>query len=52
MSDRIQDIYPLAPGQGGILFHAIGGGAPGDYVIQIALDLDGTPDDAAWQGSA
>ena len=53
MNDRIQSIHPLAPGQGGILFHAIGGGAPGDYVVQIVLDLDGTPDDAAehaaWQ---
>lgn len=53
MSDLIQDIYPLAPGQGGILFHAIGGGASGDYVIQIAIDLNGSLDEAAecdaWQ---
>lgn len=52
MNDRIQDIYPLAPGQGGILFHAIGGAASGEYVIQIVLDLTGQPDAAreaaAW----
>ncbi|MDO5611880.1 MAG: condensation domain-containing protein [Paracoccus sp. (in: a-proteobacteria)] len=44
MSDRIQDILPLAPGQGGMVFHAIGGGAPGDDVIQIVVDMTGTPD--------
>lgn len=54
MNARIQDILPLAPGQGGILFHAIGGGGmSGDYVIQIAIDLRGEPDEAAeraaWQ---
>lgn len=52
MNARIQDIYPLAPGQGGILFHAIGGGSPGDYVIQIRIDLHGDLDPererAAW----
>lgn len=53
MNDRIEDIYPLAPGQGGILFNSLGGGAPGDYVIQLVLDLRGDPDPAreaaAWQ---
>lgn len=47
MNERIQDILPLAPGQGGMLFHAIGGGAPGDDVIQIVVDLAGAPDHAA-----
>lgn len=53
MSDRIQDAYPLAPGQGGMLFHAISAAAPGQYVIQILLELTGHPDPtreaAAWQ---
>ncbi len=47
MNQRIQDIYPLAPGQGGMLFHAIGGGASGDDVIQIVMDLAGAMDHAA-----
>ncbi|MBK4215980.1 hypothetical protein JJJ17_08595 [Paracoccus caeni] len=53
MNARIQDIYPLAPGQGGLLFHALGGGRPGDDVIQIRIDLTGqldeTQEQSVWQ---
>ncbi|MFV0474024.1 MAG: condensation domain-containing protein, partial [Pikeienuella sp.] len=44
MNDKIQDVYPLAPGQGGILFHSIGGAGSGEYVIQILIGIDGAPD--------
>lgn len=53
MNDRIQDIYPLAPGQGGMLFHSLGASGRGDYVIQIVLQVRGEPDAAreraGWQ---
>lgn len=53
MTGQIQSVWPLAPGQGGILFQSIGGGKSGDYVIQILLDLSGHFDQprahAAWQ---
>ncbi|SFH83797.1 condensation domain-containing protein [Albimonas pacifica] len=54
MSDAIQDVYPLAPGQGGILFQSLGEGAEGSgaYVVQVVLHLRGEPDRvrerAAW----
>ncbi|QCO55741.1 hypothetical protein EOK75_08300 [Pseudorhodobacter turbinis] len=41
---KITAAYPLAPGQAGILFQSLGDGANGAYVIQIALDIQGTPD--------
>jgi len=56
MNDRIQEVLPLAPGQGGILFHSLGDAAGGVYVIQIVLDIVGEPEPereaAAWQSLA
>lgn len=57
MTDKIQDIYPLGPGQGGILLEAargVGDGRrDGRYVVQILLDLRGEVDPAreaaAWR---
>ena len=53
MSDAIQDVYPLAPGQGGILFQSLQArGASGAYVVQAVLRLRGAPEPererAAW----
>lgn len=54
MTDQIQDVYPLAPGQGGILLEAARGAGDGRYVVQILLDLRGAVDPlreaAAWRG--
>lgn len=44
MTGPIQDAYPLAPGQGGILFQSLSGTSPGAYIIQIVMDLQGTID--------
>ena len=53
MTDRIQDVYPLAPGQGGILLESARGAGDGRYVMQILLDLRGAVDPlreaAAWR---
>ncbi|MEM8570010.1 MAG: condensation domain-containing protein [Pseudomonadota bacterium] len=41
MSDRIESAYPLTPGQGGILFHAVSGDKPGAYIVQIVIEISG-----------
>lgn len=51
MTGEIHEILPLAPGQGGILFHALTGGAPGEYVVQVVLDVTGAIDPAREQAS-
>ncbi|WP_050526985.1 condensation domain-containing protein [Pseudorhodobacter aquimaris] len=48
---KITAAYPLAPGQAGILFQSLGDGAKGAYVIQIALDIQGTPNPQAERTS-
>jgi amino acid adenylation domain-containing protein/non-ribosomal peptide synthase protein (TIGR01720 family) len=51
----IEDVYPLAPAQEGILFHAVHDGRGGTYVSQLAVELEGPLDAAAlqraWQGA-
>lgn len=53
MNDRIQDVLPVAPGQDGILFQTLARPGSGDYVVQVALRLNGQPDAtreaAAWE---
>jgi amino acid adenylation domain-containing protein len=38
--DALEDAYPLAPMQRGLLFHGLSGSAGGEYVNQLAFDLD------------
>ena len=50
--EDVQDIYPLSPLQAGMLFHSIEAPAPGMYVLQIRVTLEGPLDHdvlrAAW----
>ncbi len=53
-NDRdIEDIYPLAPAQQGLLFHAVSAPQSGAYVYQMACRLEGALDEEsfahAWQ---
>lgn len=52
MNARIQDVLPLSPGQGGMLLHSLETAGSGNYVVQVVLDIRGTPDNAreaqAW----
>ncbi|MGJ5093276.1 non-ribosomal peptide synthase/polyketide synthase [Bradyrhizobium oligotrophicum] len=48
----VEDIYPLSPMQQGMLFHALRDGDSGNYVSQIAVDVEGADAArlrAAWQ---
>jgi amino acid adenylation domain-containing protein/non-ribosomal peptide synthase protein (TIGR01720 family) len=48
----VEDIYPLAPLQQGMLFHALYGAGNGDYVNQMRVDVQGldvAAFRAAWQ---
>ena len=40
----VRDRYPLSPLQQGLLFHAVGRPADGEYVVQVELRLRGTVD--------
>ncbi|TQF12196.1 non-ribosomal peptide synthetase, partial [Myxococcus llanfairpwllgwyngyllgogerychwyrndrobwllllantysiliogogogochensis] len=55
MSDNIEDLYPLSPLQGGMLFHAIAEPGEGLYFNQLVCELRGQLDvDAfiqAWRGA-
>ncbi|MCS3473078.1 amino acid adenylation domain-containing protein/non-ribosomal peptide synthase protein (TIGR01720 family), partial [Pseudomonas sp. JUb42] len=49
---QIEDLYPLAPLQQGMLFHAVYGAGRGDYVNQLRVDVQGLDVgafNAAWQ---
>ena len=51
-AQRIEDIYPLAPMQQGILFHSLYDADASAYVYQMLLDIDGldvTRFQQAWQ---
>ncbi|WP_408890509.1 non-ribosomal peptide synthase/polyketide synthase [Myxococcus faecalis] len=54
MSDNIEDLYPLSPLQGGMLFHAISEPGKGLYFNQLVCELRGALDveafAAAWRG--
>ncbi|MCP3138032.1 non-ribosomal peptide synthase/polyketide synthase [Pyxidicoccus xibeiensis] len=54
MSDNIEDLYPLSPLQGGMLFHAIAEPGQGLYFNQLVCELRGRLDVegfiAAWRG--
>lgn len=47
------DVLPLTPLQEGMLYHAVGGSAPGSYLVQVQCRLTGRLDvpafRAAWQ---
>ncbi|MGJ5138766.1 non-ribosomal peptide synthase/polyketide synthase [Bradyrhizobium oligotrophicum] len=48
----VEDIYPLSPMQQGMLFHTLRDGDSGNYVSQIAVDVEGADAArlrAAWQ---
>ncbi|MGJ5068406.1 non-ribosomal peptide synthase/polyketide synthase [Bradyrhizobium oligotrophicum] len=48
----VEDIYPLSPMQQGMLFHALRDSDSGNYVSQIAVDIEGADAArlrAAWQ---
>ncbi|MCW5623207.1 MAG: amino acid adenylation domain-containing protein [Burkholderiales bacterium] len=53
MNPAIQDIYPLAPTQRGMLFHSLYEPASGVYVVQLGFTLRGELDagafEQAWQ---
>lgn len=49
MSSAIQQVYPLAPAQAGILFHALGAPGSGEYLVQISLRISGDIDPAREQ---
>ncbi|MBZ4419892.1 non-ribosomal peptide synthase/polyketide synthase [Myxococcus sp. RHSTA-1-4] len=55
MSDNIEDLYPLSPLQGGMLFHAIAEPGQGLYFNQLVCELRGRLDlgafTRAWQGT-
>ncbi len=46
-SARSEDRYPLSPLQQGLLFHAMGEAASGEYVVQVELRLRGQVDPGA-----
>ncbi|WP_447639632.1 non-ribosomal peptide synthase/polyketide synthase [Pandoraea norimbergensis] len=48
----VDDLYPLAPMQAGLLFHAMVDGQGGAYLNQMRVDIDGLDParfEAAWQ---
>ncbi|MEF7613137.1 amino acid adenylation domain-containing protein [Aquincola sp. MAHUQ-54] len=53
---HIEAVYPLAPTQRGLLFHSLYAPASSVYFVQLAFDLHGPLDtaafDAAWQALA
>ncbi|WP_164013943.1 non-ribosomal peptide synthetase [Pyxidicoccus trucidator] len=55
MSDNIEDLYPLSPLQGGMLFHALSEPEQGLYFNQLVCELRGRLDVdafiAAWRGA-
>jgi amino acid adenylation domain-containing protein/non-ribosomal peptide synthase protein (TIGR01720 family) len=55
MSDNLEDLYPLSPLQGGMLFHALAEPGQGLYFNQLVCELRGRLDlgafTRAWQGS-
>ncbi|MEP2639440.1 condensation domain-containing protein [Roseobacter sp.] len=44
MNQKIQDAYPVSPGQVGILFQSLSATTPGAYVIQIRIEISGHVD--------
>ena len=50
MSDNLEDLYPLSPLQGGMLFHAIAEPGQGLYFNQLVCELRGRLD--AYQAKA
>ncbi|QSQ15806.1 non-ribosomal peptide synthase/polyketide synthase [Myxococcus landrumensis] len=54
MSDNLEDLYPLSPLQGGMLFHAIAEPGQGLYFNQLVCELRGRLDvgafEKAWRG--
>ncbi|WP_342381799.1 non-ribosomal peptide synthase/polyketide synthase [Myxococcus stipitatus] len=54
MSDNLEDLYPLSPLQGGMLFHAIAEPGQGLYFNQLVCELRGRLDvrafEQAWRG--
>jgi amino acid adenylation domain-containing protein len=55
MSDNIEDLYPLSPLQGGMLFHALAEPGQGLYFNQLVCELRGRLEVeafiAAWRGA-
>ncbi|QSQ25805.1 non-ribosomal peptide synthase/polyketide synthase [Pyxidicoccus parkwayensis] len=55
MSDNIEDLYPLSPLQGGMLFHALAEPGQGLYFNQLVCELRGPLEleafIAAWKGA-
>ncbi|NPC81124.1 amino acid adenylation domain-containing protein, partial [Pyxidicoccus fallax] len=55
MSDNIEDLYPLSPLQGGMLFHTLAEPGQGLYFNQLVCELRGRLDVdafiAAWRGT-
>ncbi|TLP56039.1 amino acid adenylation domain-containing protein, partial [Pseudomonas mosselii] len=52
--EQVEDLYPLAPMQRGMLFHTLYEASAGDYLNQMRLDVDGLDAErfrAAWQAT-
>ncbi|WP_460095607.1 amino acid adenylation domain-containing protein [Pseudomonas sp. H3_E03] len=50
----VEDLYPLAPMQQGMLFHSLYEAGSGQYINQMRLDIDGLDPrrfEAAWQAA-